>query len=152
MEIIKDIREKAKELVEKRTWVRKAFDDLLEEMNRIVASIPSSDEATIWATLYSEPLEYNYPHERLYDLVLVFGDNTCFDIRTYTTDSCEDESYQYWDNITPSEMGVSLVRKLAEGLPNALSEILAEVEKRLESRTETIVKLEKMIDALRSIG
>ena len=149
MEIVKGIREKAKELVEKRTWVRKAFEDLLEEMSRIVADVPDSDEPPIWATMYSESADYEYPDERHYDLVLVFKGDAYFDIRSYRINPLGEKSRT--TRLEPSEMSTSLIRKLVEGLPDALSEILADIQSRLDARTEVIVKLENMIDALRSV-
>jgi len=148
-----EIRKKAEELIEKRSWLRKGLAELLEEMNKAVGELPESDEEPIEAVLV-ESKEEKWGETKLAKLVLVFDPQRekPFCIKrmekegaTIAIDELEWRGYVVNVNaLSPDE-----IRAIAGNLPRAVEEIENRMSAMIESRDEAIKKIEALTVAVR---
>ena len=150
MDKIIEIKQKATELVEKRSWIRKSFIELIEMMNQIVADVPDSDEPSVEVVIDKSVNEY----EEREDLVMAleFNGDAYFTFYRDYYRTWEDQGRPFRRReLNPEKMYVSTIRTIASKLPDALDQMLDYIEKRLKDRHDVIQLIERMKNALKEV-
>ena len=130
--MIKEIRQEALELVEKQSWVRKGFSELITKMNEEVADIEG--DFAVRGRLFEASEEYN-----VYFLTFTGEYDAEFAIQQ-----------RGWDHedVDTDDCAISIIRKCALHIPDALSEILEKLHNLNGEYQEAIEKIGEMTIAL----
>lgn len=139
--MISEIASLAKQVAEKRSYVRGGFVKLLEAMSEKVADI-TSDVTPIRAVLLEEDklLRHGYTETTQYALTIHFEYDAYFDVQWRGTTDCDPE-WGPWSKIYPLRADPADLRVMAEKIPRALEEIrqkLAEMNSKLEEAAKII--------------
>ena len=141
--MIDEIKKEAEALVEKQSWVRKGFSEMLEKMDSEVQ--PIIGDFTIHGTLYEEPQDWDQRDITVCYVLTLKGED---DAKFYLQKRIVRYESRYEDvNIDICE--IASLRNCVAGIPTAIEEILGKLKELNTKYQEAIDALSEMIAKLK---
>ena len=142
--MLDEIKKEAQALVEKQSWIRKGYHDLLETMNEQVTEIEG--DFLVRGTLDEIVDEYYSDVRETY--FLTFSGKS--DAEFYIQLGIEGYNGLEYKTFALDTLEIAKVRKCVMGMPKAIEEILSKLKKLGEKYQEAIDKVAEMTDKLLS--
>lgn len=129
-------------LAEKRTWLKKGFEDLFNKINAELAKIPAMDEDPVVYTLLDKPgNDYDLGAEH-YIIKMYFEDDAIIFVRKGVNDGY---GWKYEDVDDPT---IETIRAFASQLASCLAHFLEVIESRNKTNQKAIDTISDLLKKL----
>lgn len=147
MENLIKIQEKAQTLANKRTWIKTEFNELMDELDKIVAPIHSDYFLQVPIDVVRSN-NYEQEPDRFYFRLDTTYKNACFELRLSDSEYYDNVGEFRTEYVSVDDLSIYEIRELLTALPDTLNKLLAKIEEKNIEMDKSIKTLENIKNCL----